>query len=92
MAGNRRNQETPKFEKPNYANARGKAASVVNEAKSENQNPDLNAGHLQESSRPELKNQAGGWKTDVDRPLVVKPNDDEALEGPAVEPHGIRRV
>ena len=86
------NQEPPKFENPNYSNARGKEASIANKEKSDHGNPDLNAGHVQESSRPELESKLGGWNAKVDRPLVVKPIENEDGEGPALEPHGIRRV
>jgi hypothetical protein len=60
--------------------------------KNEHVNPDLNAGHVQESSRPEFENEAGGWKANIDRPVVVKPNEQKDSDGQVVEPHGIRRV
>jgi hypothetical protein len=92
MPENRRNPEPPKFENPNYTNARGKVASDANKDKNEHENPDLNAGHVQESSRSSLRGEVGGWIVKVDRPLVVKPNEERSSDGPVIEPHGIRRV
>jgi hypothetical protein len=92
MKGSRRNQETQKFEAPNYANARGKAASDANKRKDDHDNPDANPGQVQPSSRPELENESGGWGKGTYRPIVVDPIDSGNSQVPNVEPHGIRRV
>jgi hypothetical protein len=92
MADKPNSQETPQFENPNYANARGKAASQANKDKNEHVNPDTNAGHVQESSRSELEERTGGWNANVDGPLIVKPIEEKDSDGPVIEPHGIRRV
>ena len=91
MAVPPKNQETPKFDKPNYANARGKAASLANNGKHNYDNPDSNPGHVESTSRPGLENKAGGWNSDVERTLIVKTNEKNP-NGPVIEPHGIRRI
>ena len=92
MAVPPKNQETPKFDKPNYANARGKAASRANNGKDNYDNPDADPGHVEGSSRAGLENKAGGWRSDVKRTLIVNPIDPPKSPGPVVEPHGIQRV
>jgi hypothetical protein len=86
-----RNHESTKFEKPNYSNARGKAAVLSNGGKNEQENPDVNPGNVQESSRPEMGGQSGGWDKGVTRKQVVKPIDTNQFK-PIIEPHGIKRV
>ena len=92
MTGSRKNQETPKFENPNYSNARGKAATDSNQNKVEHENPDTNPGHVQESSRPKQDKVVGGWDPKVVRKLIVKPIEDGSNYDQEIEPHGIKRI
>jgi hypothetical protein len=92
MDAPRRNADGPKFDSPNYSNARGKAAFIANVDKNEHVNPDTNSGHLQEPSRTAKDEMPGGWDNTADRPLVVFPVDTDDSDKPVIEPHGIRRV
>jgi hypothetical protein len=68
-----------------------KEAMKEGEGENEHENPDLNAGHVQESSRPGMAGKSGGWDKHAKRKIVVNPIESEN-PGPVIEPHGIKRV
>jgi hypothetical protein len=66
-------------------------ADTAHGSGNEHHNPDLNPGHVEESSRPGMAGKSGGWGTNVTRKLIVNPIDTQD-PGPRVEPNGIKRV